>query len=46
MNEEEEEEEEETVTGGAEVEGKDEDAEKTSAAVDELADLLVKTSIA
>jgi len=41
-----EEEEEETVTGGAEAEGKDEDAAKTSAAVDELADLLVKTSIA
>ena len=45
-DEEEEEEEEETVTGGAEAEGKDEDAVKTSAAVDELADLLVKTSIA
>jgi len=44
--EEEEEEEEETVTGGVEAEGKDEDALKTSAAVDELADLLVKTSIA
>ena len=39
------EEEEETVTGGAEAEGRDEDAAKTSAAVDELADLLVKTSI-
>ena len=45
-DEEEEEEEEETVTGGAEAEGKDEDAVRTSAAVDELADLLVKTSIA
>ena len=44
-DEEEEEEEEETVTGGAEAEGKDEDAAKTSAAVDELVDLLVKTSI-
>jgi len=44
--EEEEEEEEETVTGGAEAEGKDENAAKTSTAVDELADLLVKTSIA
>jgi len=46
LNDEEEEEEEETITGGAEAEGKDEDAEKTSAAVDELTDLLVKTSIA
>ena len=45
-DEEEEEEEEDTVTGGAEAEGKDEDAIKTSAAVDELADLLIKTSIA
>ena len=36
----------ETVTGGAEAHGKDEDAAKTSAAVDELADLLVNTSIA
>ena len=42
----EEEEEEETFMGGAEAEGKDEDASKTSDAVDELADLLVKTSIA
>jgi len=45
-DEEEEEDEEETVTGGAEADGGDEDAAKTSAAVDELADLLVKTSIA
>ena len=45
-DEEEQEEEEEIVTGGAEAEGKDEDAARTSAAVDELADLLVKTSIA
>ena len=45
-DEEEEEEEEEAITGGAEAEGKDEDAARTSAAVDELADLLVKTSIA
>jgi Ran GTPase-activating protein 1 len=42
---EEEEEEEDTVTGGAEAEGKDEDAAKTSAAVDDLADLLTKTTI-
>ena len=40
------EEEEAIVTGGAEAEGKDEDAARTSAAVDELTDLLVKTSIA
>ena len=44
-DEEEEEEEEETITGGAEAEGKDEDSIKTSAAVDDLADLLVKTTI-
>lgn len=44
-DEEEEEEEEETATGGVEAGGKDEDAVKTSAAVDELADLLVKTTI-
>lgn len=43
---EEEEEAEEITTGGAEAEGKDDDAVKTAAAVDELADLLVKTSIA
>lgn len=43
--EEEEEEEEEIIAGGAEAEGKDEDAVKTSAAVDELADLLVKAKI-
>ncbi|KAF9778712.1 hypothetical protein BJ322DRAFT_1014467 [Thelephora terrestris] len=46
LNDEEEEEEEEFVAGGAEAEGKDEDAARTSAAVDELADLLVKTKIA
>ena len=46
LNDEEEEEEEEIVTGGAEAEGKDEDAARTSAAVDALADLLVKTKIA
>ena len=48
LNDEEEEEEEveEIITGGAEAEGKDEDAVRTTAAVDELADLLVKTSIA
>lgn len=46
LNDDEEEEEEETVTGGAETGGKDEDAAKTSAAVDDLADLLGKTTIA
>ena len=46
LNDEEEEEVEEIITGGAEAEGKDEDAVRTTAAVDELADLLVKTSIA
>lgn len=44
-DEEEEEEEEETITGGAEAGGKDEDAAKTSAAVDDLADLLIRTTI-
>jgi Ran GTPase-activating protein 1 len=47
LNDEDEDEEEEVcVTGGAEAEGGDGDAAKTSAAVDELADLLVKTTIA
>ena len=47
LNDEEEEEEEgeENVTGGAEAEGEDEDATETSAAIDELADLLDKTTI-
>jgi Ran GTPase-activating protein 1 len=46
LDDDEEEEEEEVIAGGAEAAGKDEDAAKTSAAVDELADLLVKTTIA
>ena len=45
-DEEEEEEEEENITGGVEAGGKDEDAARTSAAVDYLADLLGKTTIA
>lgn len=46
LNDDDEEEEEElVVAGGAEAEGKDEDAAKTSAAVDELGDLLAKTFI-